>query len=102
MSKRTELHDKLCEILGSKNVYFQAPSSLKMQYDAIRYTLGGKDIKKADNKIYISRNRYDGVLIVKDQETDVIDKLLNGFDMCSLGTSYISDNLYHYPFTIYY
>lgn len=102
MAKREDLHEELCSVLGSRNVYFQTPSSVKMQYDAIRYKLGGKDLNHANNKIYRLTNRYDGVVITRDPDTDIPDKLLAHFEMCSFGSPYTADNLNHYPFTLYY
>ena len=102
MASRLNLHEELCEILGSRNVYFQPPASVKMQYDAIRYELGTKDLKRANNAIYRSTNQYEGVVITRDPDTTIPDKLLAHFEMCSLGRPYPSDNLNHYPFTIYY
>lgn len=102
MASRLELHEELCEVLGSRNVYFQSPESVKMQYDAIRYQLGGKDIKRANNSLYRMTNQYDGVVITRNPDTDIPDKLLAQFQMCSLGRPYTADNLNHYPFTLYY
>lgn len=105
MASRLELHAELCEVLGSKNVYFQTPENIKMQYDpngAIRYKLSDKNLKRANNKIYLSTNQYEGVLITKDPDTTIPDKLLARFEMCSFGRPYTADNLNHYPFTIYY
>ena len=102
MASRLELHEELCEVLGTRNVYFQPPESVKMKYDAIRYGLGGKDLKRANNKIYSSVNRYEGVVISRDPDTTIPDKLLARFEMCSLDRPYVADNLNHYPFTIYY
>ena len=102
MGKREALHEELCTILGSRNVYFQTPESVKMNYDAIRYQLGGKDFKRANNTIYRSTNQYDGVVITRDPDTTIPDNLIAHFQMCSLGRPYTADNLNHYPFTIYY
>ena len=102
MASRLELHEELCEILGSRNVYFQAPSSVKMQYDAIRYELSDKYLKRANNKIYQNTNQYSGVVITRDPDTTIPDEILSHFEMCSFGRPYTSDNLNHYPFTLYY
>ena len=102
MTERLTLHEELCTILGSRNVYFQTPESVKMQYDAIRYGLAGKDIKRANNKAYLSTNQYEGVIITRDPDTTIPDKLIATFEMCSLGRPYTADNLNHYPFTLYY
>ena len=73
-----------------------------MNYDAIRYWLSGKSLRRANNKIYNSTNRYDGVVITRDPDTTIPDEILSRFEMCSFGTPYIADNLNHYPFTLYY
>ena len=102
MASRLNLHEELCMILGSRNVYFQPPESVKMKYDAIRYELGGKDLKRANNKVYRSTNQYDGVIITTNPDTTIPDALLAHFEMCSFGRPYTADNLNHYPFTLYY
>ena len=102
MGSRPNLHEELCTILGSRNVYFQSPESVKMSYDAIRYQLAGKDIIRANDRSYLSTNCYDGVVITRDPDTAIPDKLLSHFEMCRFGRPYISDNLNHYPFTLYY
>ena len=105
MASRLELHEELCTVLGSRNVYFQTPESVKMEYKptgAIRYNLAGKDLKRANNKIYLSTNQYDGVVITRDPDTTIPDKLLAHFEKCSFGRPYPADGLNHYPFTIYY
>ena len=102
MASRLELHEELCELLGTRNVYFQSPESVKMQYDAIRYELGGKNLKRADDRIYLNTNQYEGVVITRDPDTMIPDRLLAHFEMCSFGRPYTADNLNHYPFTLYY
>lgn len=102
MANRLKLHEELCTILGSRNVYFNPPESVRMKYDAIRYSLGGKDIKRANNRMYLSTNQYDGVVITTDPDTTIPDAILSHFEMCNLGRPYTADNLNHYPFTLYY
>ena len=102
MASRPNLHEELCEILGTRNVYFQSPEDVKMKYDAIRYELAGKDLKRANDKIYLNTNKYNGVVITTNPDTTIPDMLLSHFEMCSFGNPYIADNLNHYPFTLYY
>lgn len=102
MASRQALHEELCGILGSRNVYFQPPESVKMNYDAIRYQLAGKDIIRANNEIYQFTNCYDGVVITRDPDTVIPDKILSHFEMCRFGRPYVADNLNHYPFTLYF
>lgn len=102
MASRLELHEELCEVLGSRNVYFKAPESPKMRYPAIRYELSGKDVKRANDGLYIMTNKYDGVVIATDPDTIIPDAVLKHFKMCSFGRPYTADSLNHYPFTLYY
>lgn len=102
MSSRLKLQTELEELLGTRNVYFQPPASLMMKYDAIRYSLGTKHVVRANNKVYQKTNQYNGVVISTDPECTIPDALLEHFEMCSLGSPYIADNLYHFPFTLYY
>ena len=102
MASRLDLHEELCSLLGTRNVYFQSPESVKMSYDAIRYKLAGKNLKHANNKIYLITNQYDGVVITKDPDTPIPDSILSHFEMCSFGRPYVANNLNHYPFTLYY
>lgn len=102
MASRLELHEELCTLLGSRNVYFQTPESVKMNYDAIRYELSGKDAKRASDRIYKMTNQYSGVVITRNPDTGLPDMILNHFEMCSFGRPYTADNLNHYPFTLYY
>lgn len=102
MVRRYELHEKICDILGSRNVYFQAPSTLKMKYPCVRYDLSGFDTKHANDGVYNYSKRYDGVIIDLDPDTEIPEKMLMAFSFFSLGKPYIADGLYHYPFTLYF
>ena len=52
-ARRLKLHEILCEILGSRRVYFQPPESTKMEYDAIRYSRSKVQKISADNTAYL-------------------------------------------------
>ena len=80
MAERVELHEELCELIGSRNVYFNPPESVKMKYDAIRYSLGGKNLTHASNKIYRKVNLYEGVVITRNPDTTLPDEILSHFD----------------------
>ena len=101
MATRLELQTRLEEILGNRHVYYQPPESIKMEYDAIVYSL--KEIKNnhANDNKYSKTKRYDVIFIARKPDGEVIDKLLE-LPYCSLGTPYTADNLYHYPFTLYF
>lgn len=102
MASRHNLHDQLVEILGSNNVYYQPPASVRMNYPAIRYSLEKRDAKKADNKVYTTSKKYTIVVIDVDPDSEIPDRLLMNLPMCNHTSRYISDNLYHDVFTVSY
>ena len=101
MASRIELQSKLEELLGSRNVYYQAPESEKMGYTAIVYSKDKIKITHANNAVYSKRNRYSLIVISKKPDDPVIDKLLE-MPYCSYDRQYKSDNLYHDVLTLYY
>lgn len=101
MGTRLELQNKLEELLGSRQVYYQPPESVKMEYPAIVYSKNNIRITKANNSIYLKMNRYDLIVISKRPDNPVIDKLLD-LPYCSYNRQYKSDNLYHDSLTLYF
>lgn len=101
MRSRLDLHDILCDILGTRNAYFQAPESTKMKYPAIRYSLSDIDNQHADDSPYIQSRVYQLIVIDKDPDSIVADKVA-GLSQCSMDRSYTADNLNHFVFTLYF
>ena len=101
MASRLELQAKLEELLGSKNVYYQPPESLKMDYPAIIYSKNRINKKPADDTAYLISISYEIIVIDRRPDNTVIDKLLQ-LPMCSYDRNYKYDNLYHDVFTLYY
>lgn len=101
MSDRLNLQTELETILSSRNVYFQPPSSVRMQYPAIVYSR--KDIEKrsANDGIYQKLPSYEVILIDKNPDSKFADKILE-LPYCSFDRHYESDNLNHDVFTLYY
>lgn len=101
MDKRFELQSLLEELLGSGNVYYMPPESVKMQYDAIRYAK--RDIVKdyANDGAYAMRDMYELTVIAKLPDHPVIKKLL-ALPYCKYNRHYVADNLNHDVLTIYY
>lgn len=101
MASRLKLQTELEELLGSENVYFQPPSSVKMKYPAIKYSLSNIEIKHADDTSYNNKRVYELILIDSNPDSEFVDKLLQ-LPYCSFDRFYPSDNLNHYSFTLYY
>lgn len=101
MASRLELQSKFEDVLGSRNVYFQPPSSVRMQYPAIVYSRKDIEGRFANDKIYRKLPCYEAILIDKNPDNEFIDKILD-LPYCSFDRHYEADNLNHDVFTIFY
>lgn len=101
MPSRLELQNKLEELLGSRNVYYQPPESIQMEYPAIVYSKSNLMSRFANDARYSKMIRYELIVIDKGPDHEVIDKLL-GLPYCSFDRHYKADNLNHDALTIYY
>ena len=101
MDRRLELHEILCEILGSRNVYYQPPESVKMQYPAIRYSRYDIENTPADNLPYKLSHFYQLIVIDANPDSEIVHKI-SQLPMCVYDRHYASDNLNHDVFTICY
>lgn len=102
MARRLKLHEELCTLLGSRNVYFQPPESLKMQYPCIKYSVSGADQRHANDHSYRFTKRYEVIVLDHSPVSDIPGKIIEHFQMCSFDRAYAADNLNHYVYTIYY
>lgn len=101
MASRLELQTKLEELLGSRNVYYQPPNNLTMQYDAIRYSLSNINSLFANGNRYKNMKRYDLIVISRKPDPEVVNAILE-LPYASPGKPYVADNLNHYPITLYF
>lgn len=99
--RRLELHEILCTILGSRNVYFQPPESIKMNYPAIVYSLDDIDNQYANDGVYLSHRRYSVTVIDKKPDSEIVGKV-SALPNCKFNRPYQKDNLNHYVFTLFY
>lgn len=102
MANRLELHDELCEILGSKSAYFNPPETVKLKHPCIVYSLAKVDKRNADNRLYKSMRQYELTVIDIDPDSEIPEQLLAHFPMCSLDRTFKSDNLNHWVLRLYY
>ena len=102
MGSRLDLQTELETILGSRNVYFQPPESIKLSYDCIVYNR--KDIwnRHADNRNYALEDCYELTVIYRNPDSDLTHTILEHFQYASFTRHFASDNLNHDIITIYY
>lgn len=101
MGTREELDALLCIKTGNDNVYFQPPENLQLTYPCTVYELDGFYEPKADNYDYHRRHRYKLTYITHDPDDPNIEAL-SDLQYCQMNRPYTADNLYHYPYIIYY
>lgn len=101
MASRLDLQTKLESLLESRNVYFQPPESIKMNYPAIVYGLDNIENTFADDEVYLSHKRYVVTLIDKNPDSIFVDKLAK-LSACRFSRHYKSENLNHWTFSLYF
>lgn len=101
MASRLKLQKELEETLETRNVYFQPPASVKMEYPCIRYSLSDIVNSSADDFAYNQIKSYEMIFITRNPDDPLIDKI-SKLRFCNFNRYYAADNLHHYVFTIYY
>ena len=101
MFSRIELQDELEKVLGSKNVYYQPPESVKMEYPAIVYRRSDIDNDFADDLVYKQLHFYELIVIDKNPDCEIVEAI-SKLPTCRYDRHYTADNLNHDVFTIYY
>lgn len=99
MHSRQDLQNLLEATLGSKNVYYQPPESIKLKYPCIVYQLDKIKKNEADNKWYRIRTSYQATLIYKEADSTLPYEMVK-LDSCAHVQHFKSDNLYHDVYSI--
>lgn len=102
MAKRLDLQKKLEEVLGTRNVYFQPPESIKLNYPCVIYDLSNEKNLFADDIIYKSKNIYTITIIDKNPDSLLPHKIRDSFCYCNFNRAYSADNLHHFVYELYY
>ena len=100
MGSRLKLHEELCVILGSREVYFQPPSSVQMKYPAVLYSRKSIDNTSANNTVYKQDDSYELTVIDPDPDSELVRKI-SKLPMCRHDRHYKQDGLNHDTFTLY-
>lgn len=100
-SRRLELQELLEGIVGSRNVYFQPPESMRIKYPCIIYQFDSYSTDNADDILYREEKRYQVTYIDKNPDTN-IPEILHRLEYCYFDRFYTSSNLNHYVFRLYF
>ena len=101
MANRLDLQAELEELLGSRNVYFQPPASVRINYPAIVYTRSDIDNAFADDSVYMQSHFYEVTVIDEDPDSKIVDDV-SKLPTCRFSRHFTSENLNHDTFIIYY
>ena len=101
MGSRLELQNLLKSILGSRNVYYQPPESIKIKYPAIIYSRNNIDNNFADDIVYMQNHTYQIIVIDANPDSEIVNKM-SKLPMCRYNRHYTSDNLNHDVFILNY
>ena len=101
MAPRLELQALLESLLGSRNVYFQPPTNVGMQYPCIVYRRDFANTIYADDLPYRHMQRYQIMVIDRDPDSPVPRKIAN-LPLCVYDRFYTADNLNHDVYTIFF
>lgn len=101
MEKRLQLQTLLETLLGSSNVYFQPPESIKMAYPCIIYSRDNSSTYFADNNPYKNQIRYQVIVVDKNPDSLILSKI-DSIPLCKFQRHYVKDNLNHDIYNLYY
>lgn len=104
MGRRQDLHAQLVNLFDQYArpcVKYQPGPSVTLTYPAIVYKLDDIPTNFANNRPYIFNHRYEVQIIDRDPESILRDRMVQ-LPMCKFTNNFVSDNLYHYVFEIYY
>lgn len=99
-----EFRELLTDLYGyeTEHLYFQPTEAVRMKYDAIVYKRTSFGVQYADDQSHFIRDQYEVIAITQDPDATLPREIQSHFKFCKPGKQYVADNLYHFPFTIYY
>lgn len=102
MARRLLLQSELENLLGSEEVNFQPPESIKMRYPCINYVKNAGDTLKADDHVYRRLQGYTVTVMSRDPDNTIAEDILEHFAYCNYVRRFVVDNIYHDLLEIYY
>lgn len=83
------------------NIYFTPPDDVTLKFPACVVTREDFDIRKANNKPYMSNMGYKVVYMSKNESDEIFMKISNTFMYSAFRSEYKVNGLYHKVFVIY-
>lgn len=86
---------------GAESVYYQPPANLRMKYPCICYELDKLRNRDADNGVYRQTVHYT-VTVIDTKPDSEMTAAMSLLSKASHDRHFISDNLYHDVFSVWY
>ena len=100
-SRRIALGTLLKETSGIDRVYFQPYAGFRLEYPCIIYNRSTSDVDHANNHPYRIDKRYSVTVIDRDPDSPIPDAI-ERLPRTSFERFFITDQLNHYIFNIYF
>lgn len=98
-----KLQDELENLLGTTNVYFQPGPDVLLDYPCFVYNRVSAFQPKANDYTYLFRPAYEVTYINRDEpDPDILPMIAEHFHNCRYDRHFVTENLHHDVFTIYY
>lgn len=101
MAQRLDLQEILVDLLGSRNVYFQPPPNIVMEYPCVVYRRENMVIHHANDHPYKHKKRYQITVIDRNPDSLIPDKVAQ-LPTCAFDRFYTADNLNHDVFQLFF
>ena len=95
MKTRLEIQQMLEDVLGSSNVYFQAPPNTGMKYPCIVYKFVRFNVTHADNQPYLVSGHWEVHHMYKNPKNDLKEKFIFDIFCCTFDRRLVADGVYN-------
>lgn len=101
LPRRDVLNQKFKDIEGVKMVAFQPPNNLAMDFPCITYIEDDAETQFADNSPYYRTTRYQVTVIDEDSDSSIAATVAQ-FPMCRFVRRFVSDDLHHSVYQLFF
>ena len=102
MDPRPKLQQTLKALFDrNPHVYHNGPGKGSMVYPCIVYKLTSYPDKYADNEAYLMHRQYQLTVIDTDPDSELRERVAQ-MKWCRFARAFVSDNLHHFVFNLYF
>ena len=98
---QTILETSMENVGYTKHVYYQPPETIKLVYPCIVYDRSRFETRYSNNKVYKDMTKYTVTVMDKDPVSPLVNEL-RSIDYCEMEREFVTDNIHHFVFTLFY